>query len=191
MALLRYWMNTSLDGFVADADGRFDWGAPDAELHRFFNDQERQVGTHLYGRRLFEVMRYWEDQPAEPDRPAVEVEYGEIWRATPAVVFSRTLTAVGGPNTELVREFDADDVAARKAAAARDLSIGGPELAAAALRAGLVDEVGLVVHPVVVGGGTRFLPLDLRLDLSLQEERRLPGGVVHLRYRVRSVEPLA
>ena len=178
MALLRYWINTSLDGFTADAEGRFDWTEPDAELLRFYDDQERELGAHLYGRRLYEAMSYWESPPE--DR-----EYGRIWRAADKVVYSRTLTSVHTGKTELVAEFDAADVAARKAAADRDLSIGGAELAAEALCAGLVDEIGLVVHPVVVGGGARALPADLRLDLSLLEERRLSRGVVHLRYRVR------
>jgi len=185
MAHLRYWINTSLDGYIADADGSFDWGAPDPELHAFYNEQERELGTHLYGRRLYELMRSWEAAPEPPDRPPVEAEYARIWQAADKVVYSRTLAGVDTRRTELVREFDADDVARRKASADRDLSIGGAELAAVAVRAGLVDEVGLVVHPVVVGGGTRALPQDVRLDLALLGERRLPGGVVHLRYRVR------
>lgn len=186
MAQLRYWMNTSLDGCIADAEGSFDWGEPDPELHAFFNEQERSLGTHLYGRRLYELMRFWETAPDQPDRPPVQAEYARIWQAADKVVYSRTLAEVDTRRTELVRDFDAQDVARRKACADRDLSIGGAELAAVALRAGLVDEVGLVVHPVVVGGGTRALPRDVRLDLALLEERRLPGGVVHLRYRVRS-----
>ena len=185
MAHLRYWISTSLDGYIADAAGRFDWTEPDAELHAFFNEQERQIGTHLYGRRLYETMRYWETAGEQPDQTPVEVDYARIWRAADKVVHSRTLTAVDTQRTTLVHEFDADDVAARKASADRDLSIGGAGLAAAALRAGLVDEVGLVVHPVVVGGGTPALPRDVRLDLALVEESRLSGGVVHLRYRVR------
>ncbi len=186
MAHLRYWINTSLDGYIADAAGSFDWGEPDPELHAFFNDQEREIGTHLYGRRLYETMRYWETALDQPDRPPVEVEYARIWQAADKVVYSRTLAPVDTRHTELVRDFDAQDVAQRKASADRDLSIGGAELAAVALRAGLVDEIGLVVHPVVVGGGTRTLPPDLHLDLALLKERRLPGGVVHLRYRVRA-----
>lgn len=185
MARLRYWINTSLDGFIADADGRFDWTEPDADLHAFFNDQERQLGTHLYGRRLFELMRYWETALDLPDRPEVEAEYAQIWQAADKVVYSRTLTEVTTARTELVGGFDVDDVRRRKEEAERDLSIGGADLAAQALRAGVVDEVGLVVHPVVVGGGTPALPAGLRLDLGLVEERRLSAGVVHLRYRVR------
>lgn len=185
MGQLRYWMNTSLDGFTADADGRFDWTEPDEELHRFFNDQERQIGTHLYGRRLYEAMSYWETALELPGRPQVEHEYARIWQASDKVVVSTSLTEVGTARTELVTSLDAADVARRKEAAEADLSVGGPGLAAAALRAGLVDEVGLVVHPVVVGGGTPFLPADVRLDLALLQERRLSGGLVHLRYRVR------
>ena len=186
MARLRYWINTSLDGYIADSAGRFDWTEPDTELHAFFNEQERQVGTHLYGRRLYETMRYWESALEQPDQTPVEVDYAHIWRAAEKVVYSRTLTEVDTRRTQLVREFDADDVAERKASADRDLSIGGAGLAAVALRAGLVDEVALVVHPVIVGGGTAALPPDVRLDLALVEERRLSGGTVYLCYRVRS-----
>ncbi|MEJ5946750.1 dihydrofolate reductase family protein [Pseudokineococcus basanitobsidens] len=185
MAQLRYWINTSLDGYIADDAGRFDWTEPDAELHAFFNDLERQVGTHLYGRRLYETMRYWETAHEQPDQTPVELDYARIWTAADKVVYSRTLTAVDTGRTELVRDLDADDVAARKASADRDLSIGGAGLAAVALRAGLVDEVGLVVHPVVVGGGTAALPPGVRLTLDLVEERRLTRGAVYLRYRVR------
>ena len=185
MAQLRYWINTSLDGYIADAAGDFDWTEPDAALHAFFNDQERQIGTHLYGRRLYETMRYWETALEQPDQTPVETDYARIWQGADKVVYSRTLTQVDTQRTELVREFDARDVAERKASADRDLSIGGAGLAAAALRAGLVDEVGLVVHPVVVGGGTPAMPTGVRLDLALVEERRLSGGVVHLRYGVR------
>ncbi|PWJ46968.1 Dihydrofolate reductase [Quadrisphaera granulorum] len=185
MGQLRYWINTSLDGFIADADGRFDWTEPDVELHAFFNDQERELGTHLYGRRLFAMMRYWETALELPDRPEVENEYARIWQAADKVVYSRTLTALDTPRTELVAEFDVDDVRRRKETSERDLSIGGADLAAQAIRAGLVDEIGLVVHPVMVGRGTRALPADVRLDLALLEERRLSAGVVHLRYRVR------
>ncbi|WP_299035232.1 dihydrofolate reductase family protein [uncultured Pseudokineococcus sp.] len=186
MALLRYWINTSLDGCIADSAGSFDWSEPDTELHAFFNDEERQIGTHLYGRRLYETMRYWESAHEQPDQPPVGLDYARIWQAADKVVYSRTLAEVDTRRTELVRAFDADDVAQRKASADQDLSIGGAGLAAAALRAGLVDEIGLVVHPVVVGGGTAALPLGVRLDLDLVEERRFSGGVVHLRYRVRS-----
>ncbi|MEJ5887122.1 dihydrofolate reductase family protein [Pseudokineococcus marinus] len=185
MTLLRYWINASLDGFIADAEGRFDWSEPDAEVHAFYNEQERAIGTHLYGRRLYETMSYWETAHEQPEQSPVEEEYGRIWRAADKVVYSRTLTEVGTARTELVRGFDAGDVARRKERADRDMSIGGAELAAVALRAGLVDEVGLVVHPVVVGGGTPALAPGLRLDLALDEERRLPGGLVFLRYRVR------
>lgn len=186
MAQLRYWINTSLDGYIADAAGSFDWTEPDTELHAFFNDQERQIGTHLYGRRLYETMRYWETAHEQPDQTPVEIDYARIWQAADKVVYSRTLAEVDTQRTELVREFDADDVAERKASADRDLSVGGAGLAAVALRAGLVDEVGLVVHPVIVGGGTPALPPGVRLTLALIEEYRLSGGVVYLRYRVRS-----
>ena len=175
---------TSLDGYIADEDGKFDWGAPDAEVHAFVNDLERPVGTYLYGRRLYEVMAVWENIHAEPDQPPVAVDFANVWRAAEKVVYSTTLEKTSSARTRLERSFDPDAVRAMKVAATSDLSVGGPGLAAHAFRAGLVDEVRIFVSPIAVGGGTRFLPERVRLDLELAEERRFGSGVVFLRYRV-------
>ncbi|MCZ2828582.1 dihydrofolate reductase family protein [Modestobacter sp. VKM Ac-2986] len=183
MGRLQYAVLCSLDGYTADADGRFDWAAPDEELHAFVNDLERPVGTHLYGRRMYETLAVWQDV-AGPDHDPVENDYAEIWRAADKVVYSTTLAEVGTPRTRLERTFDPAAVARLKAGTDRDLAIGGPGLAAHALRAGLVDDLHQFVHPVVVGGGTRALPDGLRLDLELVSERRFAGGVVHLHHRV-------
>jgi len=174
----------SLDGYTADEAGKFDWAAPDAELHAFVNDLERGVGTHLYGRRMYQTMAVWEtmDVSAEPD---VMRDYAGIWRAADKVVYSRTLAAVATPKTRIEREFDPEAVRRMKETAERDISVGGPGLAAHALRAGVVDEIQLVLVPVVVGGGTRALPDGLRADLDLLDERRFASGAVYLRYQSR------
>jgi dihydrofolate reductase len=173
---------TSLDGYVADAEGRFDWSMPDEEVHAVVNDLERHTGTALYGRRMYEVLSAWETMD-EPE-PLMR-DYAEIWRATDKIVYSRTLTEVSSARTRIEREFDPDAVQALKAAAERDLTIGGPELAAEALRAGLVDECHQFISPVIVGGGTPWLPDGLRVPLELAGERRFANGVVHLHYYVR------
>ncbi|MFI5895197.1 dihydrofolate reductase family protein [Actinoplanes sp. NPDC051513] len=175
---------TSLDGYIADAKGDFTWAAPDAEVHAFVNDQERDIGTYLYGRRLYDTMVFWETAPAGPAEPAVMADYAELWRAADKIVYSTTLTSARSARTRVERTFDADAVRALKDSAERDFSIGGAELAAHAFRAGLVDEVRLFISPVIVGGGTRFLPDELRLDLRTVDERRFDGGCVHLRYLV-------
>ena len=184
MARLIYSAIASLDGYTADEAGNFGWAAPDAEVHAFVNDLERDVGTHLYGRRMYETMAVWEtmDVSAEPD---VMREYAEIWRAADKIVYSRTLAAPATPRTRVEREFDPGAVRRMKEAAGRDLSVGGPGLAAHALRAGIVDEIQLVVVPAVVGGGTRALPDGLRADLDLLDEHRFAGGAVYLRYQSR------
>ena len=184
MARLIYTGIASLDGYIADEDGNFDWSVPDAEVHAAANELERDIGTHLFGRRMYEVMVAW-DTMGDEGEPATIREFSELWRATDKIVYSRTLEAVSGPRTRLEREFDPDAVRRLKATAQRDLSIGGPGLAAPAIEAGLVDEYHLFVCPVVVGGGTRFLPAGLRLELELLEERRFGNGVVHLHYRHR------
>jgi dihydrofolate reductase len=184
VAELVYSAITSLDGMVADADGRFDWAEPDEELHAVVNDQERTVGTYLYGRRMYEVMVAWETMPTGPGQPAVSRDYAEVWQAADKVVYSTTLPAVSSARTRLERVFDPEAVRRLKAEAARDLSVGGPGLAAAAFRAGLVDQVHLFVNPVVVGGGKAALPTGVRLDLELVDERRFGNGVVQLHYRV-------
>jgi riboflavin biosynthesis pyrimidine reductase len=185
MAALTYTSIASLDGYVADADGDFSWAEPDEEVHRFVNDMEESVGTYLYGRRLYETMAVWDTDDWLADQSRVEHEYARIWRAADKVVYSTTLPAVTTARTRLERSFDPAAVGQLKAEAVRDLGVGGPGLAAAALRAGLVDECSVFVVPVVVGGGTRWLPDGLRLGLELTEERRFGSGVVLLRYRTR------
>jgi dihydrofolate reductase len=183
MAKLTFSAITSLDGYVVDADGSFAWAAPDEEVHAFVNDLERSVGTYLYGRRMYEVMAAWETMDQLPDQPPVAMDYAEIWQSADKVVFSRTLETVSSAKTRIEREFDLDEIRRLKAAAERDLSIGGPELAAAAIRAGLVDEYQLFLTPVVVGGGQAALPHGVRIGLDLVDERRFSAGVVYLRYR--------
>jgi dihydrofolate reductase len=172
----------SLDGYVADRDGKFDWAEPDDEVHRFVNELERPIGTYLYGRRMYEVMAAWETMPLAEQGP-VSRDFAELWRAADKVVYSRTLEAVSSARTRIEREFDPGAVRQLKAAAERDLTVGGPGLAADAFRAGLVDECHLFVAPIVVGAGTRSLPDDVRLQLALLDERRFGNGMVYLRYR--------
>jgi dihydrofolate reductase len=184
VARLIYSAIASLDGYTADASGKFDWAAPGADVHAFVNDLEREVGTYLYGRRMYETMAVWETMDVSGE-PEVMRDYAEIWRAADKVVYSRTLAETATPRTRIEREFDPEAVRSMKAAATRDLGVGGPELAAQALRAGIVDEIQLFLVPVVVGGGTRALPDDLRLDLELTGEHRFGSGVVYLRYQSR------
>jgi dihydrofolate reductase len=184
MANLIYSAIASLDGFTADANGDFDWAAPDEEVHAFVNDNERPVGTYLYGRRMYETMVYWETASTGDDQPAVVREYARIWQAADKVVYSSTLDAVSSARTRLERKFDPDAVRRLKEAAGRDVTVGGPGLAAHAFVAGLVDECHLFLNPVVVGGGTRALPAGLHLELELLDERRFGNGVVYLQYRV-------
>ncbi len=177
---------TSLDGYVVDADGSFDWAMPPEDVHAYVNDLQRPVGTYLYGRRMYEVMRYWGSPDLLADDEPVVRDYAQVWQAADKVVWSTTLDAVTTDRTRLERSFDPAAVRALVDASPTDVSIGGPGLAGLALRAGIVDEVGLFVVPVVVGGGTRFLPDGLRLDLDLVDERRFSHGVVHLRYARRA-----
>src|SRR5918999_558160 len=180
MAKLIYSAITSLDGYVADEQGRWDWSRPDEEVHAFVNDLVRPVGTPLYGRRMYEVLVAWETM----DDPAPEMrDFAQIWRAADKIVYSRTLEGVSSERTHLEREFDPDAVRRMKEDADRDLTVAGPELAAQAIRAGLVDECQLFLSPVVVGGGTPALPDGVRWNLKLVDERRFGNGVVHLRYR--------
>jgi dihydrofolate reductase len=184
VAKLIYSAIASLDGYVADEHGTFDWAEPDEEVHRFVNDLERPVGTYLYGRRMYEVMALWETAGG-PDQPPFAREFAEIWRAADKVVYSKTLETVSTARTRIERDFDPEAVRQLKATAARDLTVGGPGLAGQALAAGLVDECQLFVAPVVVGGGIRALPDGVRLDLELLDERRFGSGTVYLRYRTR------
>lgn len=185
MAKLIYSGLMSLDGFLNDADGRFDWAAPDAEVHQFVNDQERSAGTYLYGRGTYEVMSYWETAGTAADDSAAERDYARLWQAADKIVYSSTLTTVHTARTRLERRFDPAEVRRLVDHATHDVSIGGGTLGPAALAAGLVDEVNMFLTPVVVGGGTPFLPGGTRIDLDLLDERRFTSGVVHLRYRVR------
>lgn len=187
MAALIYSAIASLDGYVADADGKFDWSVPDDEVHRFVNDQERPVKTYLYGRRMYDVMRAWQDDALLGDDPDPTLaDYAEIWRAAEKVVYSTTLDASAPPTprTRIEPAFSADAVRALIDAAPSDVSIGGPTLAAEALRAGLVSEIRLFLSPAIVGGGLRALPDDLRLDLRLIEAQRFRNGVVFTRHAV-------
>jgi len=183
MGRLVYSAICSLDGYTVDTAGGFGWAMPDEEVHAFVNDLERPVGTYLYGRRMYQTMAAWQTMGG-PDESPIENDYAEIWRAAEKVVYSTTLDAVGTPRTRLERTFDPEAVRQLKAAATSDLSIGGPGLAAHAIRAGLVDDVHLFLNPVVVGGGTRALPDGVRLDLELVAERRFGNGVVHLHHRL-------
>jgi len=181
-AKLTYSTIASLDGYVADADGNFGWAAPDEEVHGFVNDLEREVGTYLYGRRMYETMAVWETMHTQPDLAPVMADYARIWQAAEKIVYSTTLAQASGAKTRIERAFDPEAVRRLKATAERDITVGGPGLAAAAIAAGLVDELQLLVVPAVVGAGTRNLPDGVRLDLELLEQRRFGNGTVFLRY---------
>jgi dihydrofolate reductase len=185
MARLIYSAIGSLDGYVADENGNFDWAAPDDEVHAFVNDLERPIGTYLYGRRMYDVMTYWDTAGTDTDQSPVASDFTQIWQAADKIVYSRTLQATSSRRTRIERTFDPDEVRQLKASAGSDLSVGGPELAAQAIRAGLVDQCHLFLSPVLVGGGNPALPADVRLDLELLDERRFGNGVVHLHYRIR------
>jgi dihydrofolate reductase len=185
MAKLIYSSITSLDGYVADEDGSFDWAAPDEEVHSFVNDLERPIGTYLYGRRMYELMVYWETAPTLADQPPATRDFAQIWQGADKIVYSRTLGTVSSARTLIERDFDPEAVRQMKARAGRDITVGGPDLAAQAIKAGLVDECHLFVTPIVVGGGTQSLPDNVRLNLELLDECRFGNGVVHLHYRIR------
>ncbi len=186
MATLIYSAITSLDGYVADVDGNFDWSAPDEEVHTFVNDLERSVGTYLYGRRMYEVMVYWESAHTLADQPTFMQDYAEIWQAADKIVYSKSLEVVSSARTRIERELDPEAIRQMKAAPGRDISVGGPDLAAQAIKAGLVDECHLFVAPIVVGGGKQSIPNNVRLELELLDEHRFGNGVVHLHYRTRT-----
>jgi dihydrofolate reductase len=184
MAQLIYSAITSLDGYIADEEGNFDWAMPDEEVHTFINDLERPVGTHLYGRRMYETMVYWETAHTVADHP-VEQDFAEIWRSAEKVVYSDTLETVSSARTRIERAFDPDAIRQMKASAERDISVGGPELAAQAFGARLVDECHLFLAPIVIGGGKRALPEGVRVGLELLDERRFGNGMVYLHYRTK------
>jgi dihydrofolate reductase len=183
MAKLIYSAIASLDGYVADADGAFEWAAPDDEVHAYVNDLERPIGTYLYGRRMYETMVYWETVDTGPDQASPARDFAEIWRKADKVVYSTTLETASSARTRIERNFDPDAVRELKGNAARDITIGGATLAGEALRAGLVDECHLFLTPIIVGGGTPALPDGVRIPLELLDERRFGAGVVYLRYR--------
>jgi dihydrofolate reductase len=184
MSKLIYSAIASLDGYTEDAEGKFDWGAPDEEVHAAFNDLERPIGTYLYGRRMYETMVFWEAADKMKDEPPVFYDYASIWQAADKIVYSRTLENVSSARTRIETQFDPDAVRSLKDSATTDISIGGPELAGHALAAGLVDECHLFLCPIAVGGGKPALPEGIRTHLELLGERRFGSGVVDLHYRV-------
>jgi len=187
VATLIYTAIASLDGYVNDEDGRFDWSAPDEEVHAFVNDLERPVGTYLYGRRMYETMVFWESPPELTAQPPLVQDFAGIWQSADKIVYSKTLQTVTSAKTLIEREFDPEAIRQLKAKAGADLSVGGAALAAQAIKAGLVDEYQLFLVPVVVGGGKRSLPgNDVRVNLELLDQRRFRNGTVYLHYRTRS-----
>lgn len=185
MAKLIYAAIASLDGYVEDEQGRFDWAAPDEEVHAFVNELERPIGTYLYGRRMYETMVYWETATTSDDEPAVTRDYTEIWRAAEKIVYSRKLDTVSSARTRIERDFDPEAISRLKESSATNISIGGADLGGQAIAAGLVDECHLFLNPIAVGGGKRALPADVRVPLELLSERRFRSGVVHLHYGIR------
>jgi dihydrofolate reductase len=186
VAKLVYSAIASLDGYIADENGSFDWAVPDEEVLAFVNDLERPVGTYLYGRRMYEMMTVWETDPSAADQSPRSRDFAEIWQAADKVVYSRTLEAVSTARTRMERDFDPEAVRQIKASAGRDVSVSGPNLAAHAFRAGLVDECHLFVAPIAVGGGKRSLPDNVRVKLELLDERRFGNGMVYLHYRTKT-----
>ena len=185
MARLVYSAIASVDGYVADADGNFDWAVPDEEVHAFINDLDRPLGTYLYGRRMYETMAGWETDPALADHSPLMRDFAQIWQAADKIVYSATLQEVSTARTRIERYFDPEAVRRMKASAGRDMIVGGPDLAAQAFRAALIDECHLFVAPIVVGGGKRSLPEGVGIKLELLGERRFEGGMVYLHYRTR------
>jgi dihydrofolate reductase len=183
MAKLIYSAISSLDGYVADEDGNFDWAAPDEEVHAFINDLDRPLGTYLYGRRMYETMGGWETDPTLTEQSPQMEDFARIWQAADKIVYSRTLETASTARTRIERDFDPEAVRRMKTEAERDLIVGGAELASQAFEAGLVDECHLFVAPIVVGGGKRSLPANVRLKLDLLDERRFSSGMVYLYYR--------
>ena len=183
MGKLIYSAIASADGYVEDAAGEFDWGAPDEELFCFVNDLERPVGTYLYGRRMYETMLYWETARTVPGQSSSAREFTGIWQAAEKIVFSKTLQSVSSARTRIERNFDPGMIRELKSATEHDMTVGGAELAGQAIKAGLVDELQLFLVPIVVGGGKRALPNDVRADLELLETKRFASGAVYLRYR--------
>jgi len=184
MPKLIYSAITSLDGYVADANGKFDWSQPDEEVHTFVNDLERPIGIYLYGRRMYEVMVYWDSAARFKDAPSYIQDYARIWQAADKVVYSTTLDSVSSAKTRIAERFDPNGIRQLKDIADRDISIGGADLAGQAMKAGLVDDYHLLVSPVVVGGGHKALPDDIRMKLQLHDHQSFTNGVVHLHYQL-------
>ena len=184
MARLIYSAITSLDGYIEDDEGKFDWAAPDDEVHAFVNDVERPIGSYLYGRRMYETMVSWEVVSTGADQPAVIRDFAQIWRAAEKIVYSRTLRTVSSARTRIERDFDPDAVRRLKETSAADITVGGAELAGQAIAAGLVDECHLFLNPILIGSGKRALPDQVHARLHLLDERRFGNGVVHLHYRM-------
>lgn len=185
MGKIIYSANMSLDGYIEDASGSFDWSVPDEELHQFFNDLLRGIGTHLLGRRMYETMAVWETDPSLAEDSPVMADFAAVWQDADKVVYSTTLTEPSTTRTRIARAFDADEVRSLKEASSADLLVSGPGLAAHALRAAVVDELHMVLSPVTVGAGKPAFPTDLRLDLELLDQRRFGNGAVYVAYRVR------
>jgi dihydrofolate reductase len=186
MARLIYAAFASLDGYIADEQGNFDWAVPDDEVHAFVNDLEQSIGTYLYGRKMYETMAGWETPDTIPDRTPAMLEFARIWQAAEKIVYSRTLKMVSTAKTRLERRFDPEAVRQLKAEATRDITVGGPALAAHAIRAGLVDEYHVFVAPIIVGSGNPYLPGKVRIELELIGGRGFDNGMVHARYRAKS-----
>lgn len=184
MAKLIYAAIASLDGYIEDEDGNFDWAEPNEEVHRFINDLEQSVGTYLYGRRMYETMADWETDPGLAAQSELMRDFAQIWQEADKIIYSKSLKRPSTQRTRIEREFDPESVRAMKESAERDLAVGGPNLAANAFKAGLVDECHLFIAPIIVGGGKQSLPADVRLELELLDERRFGSGMVHLHYRV-------
>ena len=190
MGKLVYTANTSLDGFIEDSDGKFIWFAPDQEVSAFINDRERAKGTYLLGRRMYEIMVYWETEGTGPDATAEERDFAEMWRAAEKIVYSRTLQKASWPRTRVESHFDADTVRKLKQGSKSDLSIAGADLTGQAMNAGLVDEIELYLSPILVGGGKPALPVNSLTRLVLVSQRRFESGIVHLHYQVKSGDPV-
>jgi dihydrofolate reductase len=186
MAKLIYVSPTSLDGFLADESGNPNWWAPDEEGFAFITDVIRPIGTYLYGRKMYETMAVWETPDVIPGLKPAMMDFARIWQAADKVVYSKSLKTVSTPKTRLEREFDPQAIRELKAQLPDDVSVGGPMLAAHAIRAGLVDEYHLFVVPMMIGGGNRILPSKVWVNLDLVDERRFPNGMVYLRYRTRA-----
>jgi dihydrofolate reductase len=184
MGKLIYGAIASLDGYIEDESGKFDWAAPDEEVHAFINDLERSVGTYLYGRRMYETMAGWETEPSLADDSPLMRDFAQIWQSADKIVYSKTLEVPTTSRTRIKRDFDPEAIRLMKVSADRDISVGGPNLAQHAIKAGLVDECSLYIVPVVVGGGKHWLPRDVRLDLELLDVRPFANGTVYLHYRV-------